>query len=70
MDNFNNELNSRAKDLENVLDVLRYWMINKIPWKVYDFIRENKELNYDKLFEIFKKKKIFLLNYLQSLKNG
>ena len=64
---FNNVKLNSISDLDKLLDILRYWMVNRTPNYVYDFIDANYKLNYD---EIFKKYYDFtLVNEIKYLIN-
>ena len=49
-DDFNIKNNA---DLSKILDVCRFWNSYEFPWKVYDFIYENLELDYSEIFKDF-----------------
>lgn len=46
------EINS-LKQLTELLQVLRYWMVREPPFTIYDFVKKNNELNYDEILETF-----------------
>ena len=46
------EVNS-LDDLTHLLYVLRYWSVNDIPNDIYKFVENNKDLNYDNIYETF-----------------
>ena len=38
-------------DFDKLLDVLRYWMVNRLPNNIYRFINDNYKLDYDNIFK-------------------
>lgn len=58
-------------DLEDLLQVLRYWLSEEMPFDIYDFVYNNPTLDYSKIYDKFSKMKIIdELRVLSSLKNS
>lgn len=41
-------------DLYKLIEVIRYWDLNKIPDSIYDFVILNKDIDYNLIYEEFK----------------
>ena len=58
-------------DLADLLQVLRYWLSEEMPFDIYDFVYNNPTLDYSKIYDKFSKMKIIdELRVLSSLKNS